>query len=308
MPNSNKEAKNAKFFISKTDWNKVIAYAESAYHQFKSEIGGQLVVVENEDGDFILKCPVILKQTVSSGNCEMEEEALAVHYSKMVGQYGDKIRHCWWHSHHTMGAFWSGTDDATILEDRTHDFSVSLVVNLKQEYKLRVQFFYPFEHEENVTLNFLEEESERNSGIDSLVKELCQPSINTVNHYNQASIHGNQSSLWTEQDQKVVDYYNMGYNYSLTNEKKSKVSLDSIPEDKVKPVNDLIEDFQDKLLEDNCTYEQYLEMKRTVNKSIKRYNLKMKHMNKAELERVVYHYWPEDFLENINKKEGEVAN
>jgi hypothetical protein len=184
MVNSKTEPKNAKFYISKEDWNTVIAYAESAYHQFKSEIGGQLVVVENEDGDFILKCPVILKQTVSSGNCEMEEEALAVHYSKMVGQYGDKIRHCWWHSHHTMGAFWSGTDDATILEDRTHDFSVSLVVNLKQEYKLRVQFFYPFEHEENVTLNILEEESERNSGIDSLVKELCQPSINTVNHYN----------------------------------------------------------------------------------------------------------------------------
>ena len=68
MPNSNKEAKNAKFFISKTDWNKVIAYAESAYHQFKSEIGGQLVVIEYKEGEFILKEPVILKQQISSGN------------------------------------------------------------------------------------------------------------------------------------------------------------------------------------------------------------------------------------------------
>ena len=38
-------------------------------------------------------------------------EKLAIHYSKMIGKHGNNVRHCWWHSHHTMGAFWSGTDD-----------------------------------------------------------------------------------------------------------------------------------------------------------------------------------------------------
>ena len=141
------------FFISKNDWKKIIQYAESSYRQFKAEIGGQCVVVEDAEGNFWLKDPVILKQEVSAANCEMDEEALAIHYGKMADKYGDDVRHCWWHSHHTMGAFWSGTDDKTIMENETNDFSVSLVVNLKQEYKLRVQMFYPIEAEVNVTLN-----------------------------------------------------------------------------------------------------------------------------------------------------------
>ena len=36
--------KNKKFYISRENFDKVIAYAESAYRQFTSEIGGQLVV------------------------------------------------------------------------------------------------------------------------------------------------------------------------------------------------------------------------------------------------------------------------
>ena len=48
MAHSKAEAKNAKFYISKEDWNKVIAYAESSYHQMKAEIGGQMVVVEDD--------------------------------------------------------------------------------------------------------------------------------------------------------------------------------------------------------------------------------------------------------------------
>ena len=54
--------KNKKFYISRENFDKVIGYAESAYRQFKSEIGGQLVVLEDTDGDYILEDPVILKQ------------------------------------------------------------------------------------------------------------------------------------------------------------------------------------------------------------------------------------------------------
>ena len=97
------------FYIEKKDWDKIIQYAESSYRQFKAEIGGQCVVIPDKDGEFWLTHPVIMKQEVSSANCELDETALAIHYSKMAGKYGDKVRHCWWHSHHTMGAFWSGT-------------------------------------------------------------------------------------------------------------------------------------------------------------------------------------------------------
>ena len=308
-----KEKKDTKFYISRDDWNKVIAYAESSYHQMKAEIGGQMVVVEDGDGDFIIKDPVILKQEVSAGNCEMEAEALALHYSKMVGKHGDKVRHCWWHSHHTMDAFWSGTDTSTILANKSHDFTVSLVVNLKQEYKLRVQFFYPFEHEENVNLNFLEDIDEvRDEGLDAEVKELCSKSVVAVTTYNpntKTYQNGQQGTFWSKQDQKEVNDYNMygyginaygdGYGY----ERNPSVDMDKIPADKVKPVNDLIEEMQDKLLDDDSTYEQYLEMRKTINESIKGYNLKVKLMNREELDALVYHYWPEDFLENIEGRD-----
>ena len=313
MAHSKNEPKNAKFYISKEDWKKVIAYAESAYHQFKSEIGGQLVVVEDEDGDFILKDPVILKQEISSGNCEMEEEALAIHYSKMVGKYGDKIRHCWWHSHHTMGAFWSGTDDNTILENETQDFSVSLVVNLKQEYKLRVQFFYPFEHEENVTLNFLENADEtRDEKLDKEVEKLCTKS-NVVTTYTHGYTNGKpivnngtQTGLWNEKDQKEIDEYNYGFGHGYSNSgpgslgHESDVDLSGIPDDKVKSVTDLVEECQDRVIEGNCTYEQFLEIRKTINKSIEKYNLKVKLFDKKELEMNIFHMWPEQLLENIN--------
>lgn len=308
------EKKDAKFYISKEDWNKVIAYAESSYHQMKAEIGGQMVVVEDEDGDFIIKDPVILKQEVSGGNCEMEAEALALHYSKMVSEHGDKVRHCWWHSHHTMAAFWSGTDNATIMASKSHDFTVSLVVNLKQEYKLRIQFFYPFEHEENVTLNFLEDIDEvRDDKLDAEVKELCSKTTVAVTTYNKNTrtyVNGNQSTLWTKQDQTEVDDYNM-YGYGVNSygdgygyRRNPNVDMDKVPADKVKPINDLIEEMQDKLIEDDdVTYTQYLEMRKTINASIKGYNLQVKLMDKNELEALVYHYWPDDFLENIKGRD-----
>ena len=301
----NNEEKNAKFYISKEDWKKVIAYAESAYRQLKSEIGGQLVVVEDEDGDFILKDPVILKQEVSGGNCEMEEEALAIHYSKMVGKYGDKIRHCWWHSHHTMGAFWSGTDDATILENDTHDFSVSLVVNLKQEYKLRVQFFYPFEHEENVVLNFLEDESDIDEVLDKEVNELCTKEQVMIGRTINKS--PGQTGLWTQEDQKEVDLYNYGFHYGHLSPAEKEVDCSLIPENEVKSVHDLIEACQNKVINDDVKYEEFLNMRKTINDSIKKYNIQMKLLSHRELESVAYHYFPEDFLENINQ-EGLNAN
>ena len=291
--------KDAKFWISKDDWNKVIAYADSSYHQFKSEIGGQMVVVEDDDGDFILKAPIILQQTVSAGDCEMEAEALALHYSKMVKKYGDNIRHCWRHSHHTMKAFWSGTDNATILANEAQDFTVSLVVNLKQEYKLRIQFFYPFKHEENVTLNFLEDADEaRDAKLDAIVKQMCTKATVVTTVYNNTNTAYGQSSLWTKEDQNAVDEYNHSYGVYSPNS-NTKLDLDQVPPEKMKSVTDLVEDVQDKLIDNECTYEQFLEMRKTINKSIKQYNLKMKLMNQKEIESSAYHYGPEHFLENI---------
>jgi len=296
-----------RFFIEKDTWKKVISYAESSYHQFKAEIGGQLVVIQDDEGDFILKEPVILKQEVTGGNCTMEAEALALHYSKMVNLYGDKVRHCWWHSHHTMGAFWSGTDDATIMENRTNDFSLSLVVNLKEEYKLRVQFFYPIEHEENVTLHFLEDETIRDNNIDKEVKQLCSVPTYTVPVHNYKIKNSNQSTLWTKEEQKEVDDFNYGWQLpSVIDDKqdafdyREDLDVSLIPLDKREAISDLIEGAQDKMLEHETTYEEWLVIAQTINDSLEKYNLKVKSLNKDILMQKAMEWWPVDFLENIN--------
>ena len=128
----------AEFAITKNDWDKIQGYATIAYDKHKCEIGGMMVMIMDDQGDYLMQDPVILKQDISGAQCDLDDEALAAYYGQALHKYGPGTRFVWWHSHHTMAAFWSGTDTNTIEGTPTADFSVSLVINLKGEYKLRV--------------------------------------------------------------------------------------------------------------------------------------------------------------------------
>ena len=269
-----KNNKNKKFWISRENFDKVISYAESAYRQFKSEIGGQLILLEDKDGDFILEDPVILKQEISSGNCELDGEQLAIHYSKMIGKYGNNVRHCWWHSHHTMGAFWSGTDDSTILEHPANDWTLSLVVNLKREYKLRIQFFKPFLHEENVELNFLSETREPDVTLDKEVKDFCTKETSAVVTYNG---YGSQGSLWN-QSKEVRDYNKSFNHHNWWNEVDDDLSLTGIPIDTFEKCIDNMEKLQNGFMDGSIKGKAFRKGTRKLNKLLKQYNLQVKTM------------------------------
>ena len=262
--------KNTKFWISHENFNKVIAYAESAYRQFKCEIGGQLVVLEDESGDFILEDPVILKQEISGANCELDGEELAIHYSKMIGKHGNKVRHCWWHSHHTMGAFWSGTDDATILSHPANDWTLSLVVNLKREYKLRIQFFKPFLHEENVELNFLQEEHDTNEVIDEEVKNLCTKETTSVITYGGK---GTQGTLWNQQQHDTHTYRQFSYGYqSLWDD---DLELTGVPNAFFEECVTQIESLTEGLIDGSVRMKKFRKGIANLNKKLKQYNVKV---------------------------------
>ena len=144
------------FYISEKNWNKLLGYAEEAYDTEKSEIGGMSVMVRDKDGDWELQDPTILQQEISSGNTILDKDALAVYYTKQARKMGKKdFRFCWWHSHHTMAAFWSGTDLTAIDEYSDGDFSFALVINLKQEYKFRVSVWNPVEAHQDVELEIM---------------------------------------------------------------------------------------------------------------------------------------------------------
>ena len=264
--------KNKKFWISRENFERVIAYAESAYRQFKSEIGGQLVVLEDKDGDYILEDPVILKQEISTANCELDGQELAIHYSKMIGKHGNNVRHCWWHSHHTMGAFWSGTDDATILSHPANDWTLSLVVNLKREYKLRIQFFSPFMHEENVELNFLQEEHDIDNILDAEVKELCSKETTSIVTYGGV---GHQGHLWNQQ-QKEIHSYNQSYGYnSWLDDVDDELEITGIPIDFFEACIEKMDKLSDDLTDGSIKMKAFRKGVKSLNEKLKQYNLKV---------------------------------
>jgi len=144
------------FYIDQKDWTKIQQYAQQAYTSKKAEIGGMLVAIEDKDGDWELKDPVILKQQISGSNCVLDKDELALYYTKVGTKLKKKnFRFVWWHSHHTMDAFWSGTDLTAIKEYSDGDFSFALVINLKEEYKLRVSVWKPIECHEDVELTIV---------------------------------------------------------------------------------------------------------------------------------------------------------
>ena len=162
------------FYITQKNWDKILGYAEEAYETEKSEIGGMSVMVEDKDGDWTLQDPVILKQEITAGNTVLEKEALSRYYSKVGKKMGNKnFRFCWWHSHHTMSAFWSGTDITAIDEYSHGAFSFALVVNLKGEYKFRVSVWQPVEAHQDVELEIINAKHRCTKKMKEEVKTLC---------------------------------------------------------------------------------------------------------------------------------------
>ena len=290
--------KNRKFWISRENFDRVIEYAESSYRQFGAEIGGQLVVLEDADGDFILEDPVILKQEVSTSNCEMDGKELAMHYSKMIGKHGNDVRHCWWHSHHTMGAFWSGTDDATILSHPADDWTLSLVVNLKREYKLRIQFFNPFLHEENVELNFLQEEHDANDVIDAEVKELCSKETTSVITYGGK---GAQGTLWNQRPGYGHSY---GYTYGLWGD-EDDLELTGVPDALFENCVEEMDKLSDNLTDGSIKLKGFRKGIRNINEKLQQYNVRVlsniSKGNRTDIERELLYLHAHDMFENIER-------
>jgi hypothetical protein len=325
MVNKTLENKDKKFWIHPDDFNKVIQYASSAYNQFKSEIGGQMVVVEDAEGDYILKEPVILEQEISASNCTMTAEALALHYSKMMQKHGKKVRHCWWHSHHTMNAFWSGTDNATILETPSKDWTVSLVVNLKKEYKLRIQFFQPFLHEENVELNFLTEEQDADPEIDNLVKKLCKKEVIATTYYNgvnRAPVkprvynYGQQTNLlpmdYTTNDEDMVEYNrSFGVDYYGNTMPKDDVDFDKLTQQQIVAFEQEVDDLTDTVSHPTnldqhnmSSLALWKQGKKKLDKKLKPFNLRLKAFKTSvELDGAIMSYFVNEYFENIHKPE-----
>ena len=205
---------NKEIYIQHSNWKTIIDYAASAYNQFKCEIGGMAIVhkVKDEDDDdvYIIEEPVILKQEISGGNTILDKEALAEYYVKTAMKHKDKrdLQFLWWHSHHTMAAFWSGTDLTAIDEFSDGKISMSLVVNLREEYKFRINVWDPIVAHEDIELNiinapkFMPDEK-----VNKEVKALCSQ-IKSITH---STSYGRMHYSKKNQEQEELFGYNKSF-------------------------------------------------------------------------------------------------
>ena len=191
------------FCITEKDWYKVISWAQIAYDEDKNEISGLATAVPNKDGVFTISDIEILKQENSGSNTELEADSVTEYKMKHALKYKNpNMKFVWWHSHHTMAAFWSGTDEKEIEAWKNESFSLALVVNLRQEYKFRVSVWKAsslnIEQHYDTTLNIIRKDGVSiTDDMKKQYKELCKDkcgNIVTYNGYNRNYI--NQGILW----------------------------------------------------------------------------------------------------------------
>ena len=181
--------------MAEQHWKKIIQYSQAAYDNWKSEISGMMIAYKDKEGDYLLTEPVILKQTVSGANTTLDKEALAEYYVKtaMKHKKKDSLQFVWWHSHHTMDAFWSGTDLSTIEEMSEGAMSLSLVVNLKQEYKFRVSIWDPIEMHKDIEIKIMGKDKKIPAKIMTEVTAMCEKPTTVV------------SNMWTSKRKSNSD-------------------------------------------------------------------------------------------------------
>ena len=108
---------------------------------------------------------------MSGAHSDIETEALAKFQVELVQKGEDlSLWKLWWHSHATMGVFWSGTDTDTIDKSTEFEYLVSLVTNHKHEIKARVDTFKPLRLYADMEVEIMEE-------YDEALKKTCDEEI-----------------------------------------------------------------------------------------------------------------------------------
>jgi len=194
------------FYIHKKDWDRIINYARAREQECGDEIGGMAVIIKDKDDDYIVKDPAILKQETTGSTCTLDKDELAQYYVDMAHKYGNKVHFLWWHSHAKMGAFWSGTDTNTMTEYKNSNWSAFLVVNVREEYKFRVQYWHPYELGEDIELNIMTNKAKEKAIPKGILKEIEDKCSEKVTTYAKVGsgyqyggyTQGNQATLWSQ--------------------------------------------------------------------------------------------------------------
>jgi hypothetical protein len=193
--------------------NKIVSYAQAAYDEHKAEIGGMAVCVKLEDNEWRIESPVILKQEITGSTCTLDKDELAAYYvdTHASKKYKNKdYRFIWWHSHHMMDSFWSGTDLNAIDEYSDGDLSFALVVNLKGKYLVRASAWDLGMHLD-MELGIVEAQSSVSDKVLNEVNEKCS-TRKAISSYKPVNV-GNwkKKKVQSEEEDAFISKWNEVY-------------------------------------------------------------------------------------------------
>ena len=298
-----------KVYILKECWDKIINYAKAAYHGEKAEIGGMSVVTQDKDGDWWIEDPQILNQEIGATTCDLDKEDLAKYYTQMAVKYKDtNFRFCWWHSHHTMDAFWSGTDLSSIDEygEGESDLSFALVVNLKEEYKCRISVWKPLQVHQDVELEIVgKKDVDIPLEIVTEVKAKCRTrKFNTVINRNTKQLSIGSHSWY--------DSRGMSSNYRLLEDDcmglKPTESEAATFEAKWEYANGKIHEYIRQFNTGDWNMHKYKSAINHTNKQLEPYGIEIDVLNKKELQEFIeMESAPYELLHCIDGKYAEIA-
>tara|TARA_R110002012_G_scaffold179021_1_gene344431 strand:+ start:705 stop:1646 length:942 start_codon:yes stop_codon:yes gene_type:complete len=283
LTNIRREAMELKdiFFIKEDDWYRLQAWATIAYDKDKNEISGLMTAVPQKDGRFKIGDVEILKQENTSTNTDLNGDAVSEYMMKYGMKYNNPdMKFVWWHSHHTMGAFWSGTDEREINAWKNNSYSLALVINLKEEYLFRVSFWktngLPLEQHIDTTLNIEREVPKVHitDAMEKTYKKLCSsPKIIRNNYIS----YNNQTNIWAKNENQLVI------------------------EKAYSKLTDTVEEMQDSFMDGTLTHKGWKKEVAKINKKCKTlkypFRLEVHNMNKHELQAILMTKMPSELIE-----------
>lgn len=105
------------------------------------EVSGYGTIDRTPDGGLLVTDAFLIKQENTGGSTEMEPAAIA---KEMFLRKDQGAMNFWWHSHHSMSAYMSKTDEDTIKEFGANGWLLATVFNNRNEHKTVLFTSEPF--------------------------------------------------------------------------------------------------------------------------------------------------------------------
>lgn len=115
--------------IERDVFQKIMHWVDKAGAKEVSGFGKIVLVGET----WIVKTAYMMKQKNSGADTELQASDVAK--AMYLHRNDEGMMNWWWHSHHSMGVFWSPTDHTAIKELSEYGFILATVFNNKREVK-----------------------------------------------------------------------------------------------------------------------------------------------------------------------------